>query len=66
MNILCNGDKLTLPEGSLLTHAISDYLQQTPSVAVAVNQTIIPASQWQHHELQPDDAVELFTLVAGG
>jgi len=36
------------------------------SVAVVVNQVIIPRSEWPHYQCQIGDQVEFFSAVAGG
>jgi thiamine biosynthesis protein ThiS len=35
-------------------------------IAVAINQQIVPRSQWQGRYIQPDDQVDLFQAIAGG
>ncbi|MCL1143156.1 sulfur carrier protein ThiS [Shewanella gaetbuli] len=36
------------------------------SVALVVNQRIIPRSQWHEYVCQPNDNIEFFSAVAGG
>ena len=35
-------------------------------IALAINECVIPRSQWQSVVIQPDDQVDLFTAIAGG
>jgi sulfur carrier protein len=37
-----------------------------PGIAVAVNATVIPRSEWERVALQPGDRVEIVHAVAGG
>jgi sulfur carrier protein len=37
-----------------------------PGIAVAVNATVIPRSEWERVVLQPGDRVEIVHAVAGG
>ena len=37
-----------------------------PGIAIAINQQIVPRSQWQGRYVQPDDQVDLFQAIAGG
>lgn len=66
MHIECNGEQLDVPENCLLTNILQQYTARYGSLAVAVNQNIIPASRWQHQSLEEGDVIDIFTLVAGG
>ncbi len=35
-------------------------------IALAINECVIPRSQWQSVQIQPDDQVDLFMAIAGG
>lgn len=39
---------------------------QRPGIAVAVNDTVVPRSEWSEMVLQPGDRVEIVRAVAGG
>lgn len=54
-------DTLTLDE--LLEHL---DIEQRRGVAVAVNNAVVPRSQWDDHRLEDDDAVEIIRATQGG
>ena len=66
MNINCNGEVVQVGEECSLNDIIDTFPHQESSLAVAINQTIIPLSRWREHRLEDDDVVDIFTLVAGG
>jgi len=66
MQLLVNGESLSLPE-SLTVAGLLEELQLTGRrVAVEVNEAIIPRSRHDTHALQPDDQVEIVHAIGGG
>lgn len=66
MNISCNGEVIQAGEDCTLNEIICAFPHHESSLAVAVNQIIIPSSRWREHRLEDGDVVDIFTLVAGG
>ncbi|WP_413741936.1 sulfur carrier protein ThiS [Sodalis sp. RH15] len=65
--------KITLNERPIeLSHRLSlaellDQLKYSPEgAALAINQTIIPRSQWPRHLINEGDDILLFQAIAGG
>lgn len=68
MNLQINGDERDI-EGEQLD--LTDLLEaleveQRRGVAVAVNNRVIPRSQWAEHRLEEGDAVEIIRATQGG
>ncbi len=62
-----NGVPCTLPAPTIA--AALDVLAMSPDarhIAVAVNDRVIPRTQWSDVTLGADDHVEIITAVAGG
>ncbi len=66
---MLNGQPTPLPIPStldVLLHTLSTAPSGAVGVAVAVNQEVIPRSQWSQTALKPGDRVELIRAVQGG
>lgn len=66
MNIQLNDQLLPLTAGQTLLGLLQAQGADRPGVAVAVNQHIIPRSNWGKHVLQNGDVLDLFQAIAGG
>lgn len=68
MWISYNGKETELPDGQVVADLVKrlDIESSARGVAVAVNATVIPRSEWQTRELQPADRVEILTATQGG
>lgn len=68
MEVVVNGNTMYLPENACLLDLIKQYGldEQTTGIAVAVNQCIIPKSQWTEVCLKPNDKVEIVWARQGG
>ncbi|MGC8463952.1 MAG: sulfur carrier protein ThiS [Acidimicrobiales bacterium] len=49
-----------------MTDAVTAWCPSRRGVAVAVNGTVVPRSQWDATVLNPGDRVEIVTAAAGG
>jgi sulfur carrier protein len=65
MNILINDKPYALPDGAMLTDALT-ALNAAPPFAVAVNREFVPRSAYAARALQPDDRIEVIRPVTGG
>lgn len=67
MNITVNNE---IVEQDVDTLTISDFLESrnvpVDSVVVAINDDIIPRSEWETHQLKDGDMVEIVQAVSGG
>jgi len=66
MEIIVNGDRREVPD-ALTVAALLDFLQMRPNrVAIERNRDILPRSQWQATQIQPNDSFEIVQFVGGG
>ena len=62
MQITLNDEQTACPEAVTL----QALLEQQGLLKPAVNEAIVPRSQWSEHVLQDGDNVLLFQVIAGG
>lgn len=66
MRVLFNDEPLQCADG-LTVDALLDHLGQLkPGVALALNQQILPREQWALVQVNDDDRILLFQVIAGG
>ncbi|CDH05050.1 C-terminally thiocarboxylated form is intermediate sulfur donor in thiazole formation; part of ThiF/ThiS complex; complexes with ThiG also [Xenorhabdus bovienii str. oregonense] len=66
MNIIVNDQPITLST-SMTVQQLLKHVQRTQSgTALAINQTIIPRSEWNSHQINDGDNILLFQAIAGG
>lgn len=67
MQITINKQLYTFDENTSLENAIATLqLEETKGIAVAVNEEIIPQSEWQKTTLFDEDKIIIIGAVAGG
>ena len=66
MRLLLNGVERELPDGSSVADALAVLGAPTTGVAVAVDDDVVPRTDWATHELRDGSAVEVLTAVQGG
>lgn len=49
-----------------LAELIQEQYPNNPAIAVAINNTVIPKSQWSTQALQAGDHIEIIQAVCGG
>ncbi|WP_298331801.1 sulfur carrier protein ThiS [Haloactinopolyspora sp.] len=71
-HVIMNGDPVTLHESVTVRDAVARLLTRSDGtysdrgVAVAVNQAVVPRSDWSSITLGSGDTVEIITAVQGG
>lgn len=66
MKITVNDQPMELM-APLAIQQLLEHLKQTqPGMALAINQTIIPRSEWNTHQINDGDNILLFQAIAGG
>ncbi|EPL6456901.1 MULTISPECIES: sulfur carrier protein ThiS [Providencia] len=66
MHILINDQNMTL-DAPLTVNQLFEVLgRSTTGTALAINQVIIPKSQWDSHLINDQDNILLFQAIAGG
>ena len=67
MEITFNNRKYQIEEQSTVQAALNVWLgDRQQGIAVAVNDTIVPRSQWESHILQPEDNILVIKATQGG
>jgi sulfur carrier protein len=66
MNVILNDKPLTLNEGSSLNTLLKNEDVELQFCAVAINNQIIPRSQWSSVVMKDQDVISVFNAIAGG
>ena len=67
MEIIFNDHKHQVEEQTSVQTALNAWIgEKQKGIAVAVNETIVPKTQWESYILQPDDKVLVIKATQGG
>ncbi|MGL4268997.1 MAG: sulfur carrier protein ThiS [Plesiomonas sp.] len=66
MQIVLNGQPQTLVTALTVAELLQQRALPVQGCAVALNQQILPRSQWAHTRLQAGDQLAVFQAIAGG
>ncbi|MDR2225583.1 sulfur carrier protein ThiS [Providencia rettgeri] len=66
MHILINDQNMTLDAPLTVNQLFEALGRSTTGTALAINQVIIPKSQWDSHLINDQDNILLFQAIAGG
>ncbi|EPL9572004.1 sulfur carrier protein ThiS [Providencia rettgeri] len=66
MHILINDQNMTLDAPLTVKQLFEALGRSTAGTALAINQVIIPKSQWDSHLINDQDNILLFQAIAGG
>ena len=68
MNIKVNGETTEVSPGLTLHQLLLDLEidPSRPGIAVAIDQEVIPRTQWDETEIQPDSEIEIIRAAQGG
>ncbi|ATL82276.1 thiamine biosynthesis protein ThiS [Streptomyces malaysiensis subsp. malaysiensis] len=66
MTVSVNGEPREIPDGTTLDRLVATLTQAPLGVAAAVNETVVPRTQWSATPLGDGDRVEVLTAVQGG
>lgn len=66
MNISVNGEPLEFAPGTALDIVVQTLTPAPSGVAAALNETVVPRTQWPSTSLSDGDRVEVLTAVQGG
>jgi sulfur carrier protein len=64
--ISVNGKTLALTEGTTVRDVVSALTPNPVGCAVAVNDAVVPRSDWPVRAVEPGDRIEVLTAVQGG
>ncbi|MEU3842639.1 sulfur carrier protein ThiS [Streptomyces sp. NPDC028635] len=66
MNISVNGEPRRVDPGTALDAVVTSLTAAPSGVAAALNETVVPRTQWSTTALAEGDRVEVLTAVQGG
>jgi sulfur carrier protein len=67
MDITVNNEQLTISDSCSISQLLQDHVQQKPEgIAVAVNQSVIPKSEWESTFIASGDTIILIKATQGG
>ncbi len=66
MRVRLNGSELDLPDDAALADAVAAVTEAPSGIAVALDGTVVPRSQWSATPLARGARVEVLTAVQGG
>ncbi|MFE5141014.1 sulfur carrier protein ThiS [Streptomyces fagopyri] len=66
MNILVNGERRLVAADTALGTLVATLTAAPSGVAAALNETVVPRTQWSSTPLREGDRVEVLTAVQGG
>ncbi|MFE0377755.1 sulfur carrier protein ThiS [Streptomyces inhibens] len=66
VSVSVNGEPREIPGGLTLDQLVATLSKASAGVAAAVNETVVPRTQWPTTPLGDGDRVEVLTAVQGG
>ncbi|MYX77307.1 sulfur carrier protein ThiS [Streptomyces sp. SID3915] len=66
VSISVNGEHRSVPAGTALDALVASLTSAHSGVAAALNEAVVPRSQWSAAVLAEGDRVEVLTAVQGG
>ncbi len=66
MRIRVNGEEREIPDGASVRDLIATFQLTPERVAIEVNERLVRRAVYAETCLQPDDRIEIVTLVGGG
>ena len=66
MKISVNGEQREIAPGTALDTVVKTLTPAPSGVAAALNETVVPRTQWPSTPLSDGDRVEVLTAVQGG
>ncbi|ACT93676.1 sulfur carrier protein ThiS [Dyadobacter fermentans] len=66
MEIILNGQAKPIDAAYTVGQLVSELFPSGKGIAVAINQAVVPKSDWPTRRLSPNDQVTLITATQGG
>ena len=66
MNIIINNELKSVETDSLIRLLEEIHLPNRKGIAVAVNEQVVPKSNWEEHQLKENDKVVVIKATQGG
>ncbi|WP_036771606.1 sulfur carrier protein ThiS [Photorhabdus australis] len=66
MKITVNDQTIEITAPLVVQQLLEQLGRMQPGTSLAINQTIIPRSEWNTHQINDGDNILLFQAIAGG
>jgi sulfur carrier protein len=66
MNIIVNGDKISIEKNINLENFLKLNNINNKNIVIEINKIIITKSMWKEKIIREDDVIEIITAVGGG
>ena len=66
MEIILNGQAKQIAVIYTVGQLVSELFPSGKGIAVAINQSVVPKSEWPTRQLSPNDQITLITATQGG
>jgi thiamine biosynthesis protein ThiS len=66
VKVTVNGDRREIAEGTTVAELLGELGVIPAYCAIERNRQVVPRSEFSEQVLQPDDQIEIVTLVGGG
>ena len=66
MNIIVNGDKISIEKNINLENFLKLNNINNKNIVIEINKIIITKSMWKEKIIKEDDVIEIITAVGGG
>jgi sulfur carrier protein len=66
MNIIVNGDKISIEKNINLENFLKLNNINNKNIVIEINKIIITKSMWREKKIKEDDVIEIITAVGGG
>jgi sulfur carrier protein len=66
VEVLLNSKSISIDVSYTLSMVIESFAIESQTMAVAVNEAVIPRSEWQTTTLIQGDKIDMFQAIAGG
>lgn len=66
ISVTVNNEGIEIAQPASLITLLAQLQRAPKGIAIAVNQTIVPAANWQHYILNEHDNILIFQAIAGG
>lgn len=66
MNISLNGEQTSTESTTLMSFLVEKSMGSTNGIAVAINEEVVPKSEWSEKAINENDKILIITATQGG
>lgn len=66
MNISLNGEQTSTESATLMSFLVEKSMGSTNGIAVAINEEVVPKSEWKEKVINENDKILIITATQGG